>query len=404
MKLDPVTTYRHVILANEKKRFQNLLALEPKPFIPRTSQHVLTLGRDTQEVTTYQEQVIAEHREVYSPKVRFKFGNVALVLCAVMLGVVGLTGAGGTHSFFSDIERTDDNGFAAAILDLTASSSEPAVLAISEGNEQFLNTMIAPHEESMMLLFNGHAEWRSGSSTLCDLLYLRARKDGEQLYWGLLLDFTVIDIADPGEWEFEVKFPEHDEGHIPTGTQCNVDLVFEGYDADASWMGESGYTDTEIIPLRLVKSSFNCLGPNCDDILDDILGTTTDETATSTDDDMGTSTDETATSTDPVDDDETSTSTPPVDDEQDDETGTTTPPVEEEDEDEEESEEEDEDTEDEEEENEDEEQTREEERDERRERRDRDSRDDRDDDDDQDDEEDEDDDRRNERDERRGSR
>lgn len=279
------------------------------------------------------------HLDHAKPKTTLLWGVMLLFALLGSVHGLGLSVFGGSMSYFSDYELAQGNVFSASLLDLLATSTDETILAIQYNGDVSYEAHIGPHEKSIPLLFHGQVKFMHGSSTFCDLLYLRADKDNEQVYWGSLLGFNIWDVSEAGQWEFLIKYPDHEGEMVDNNTVCGVDFVFDAFDASKSSTSTSGYTDSETISLAIVKTPFACLGSNCAELtIDTEQGSTTEEivatsTATTTATTTATST---ATTTEEILDEDTATSTatttPTVEEEEpEDETSTTTEEVVEED-------------------------------------------------------------------------
>jgi hypothetical protein len=172
-----------------------------------------------------------------------------------------LATVGSTYSYFTDAEAGGANLFAALGLDVIVDYDASQCTSIEEGGDAWLPFTIDTAGDRNLTTIVDLSTEVVGSSELCGPLLARITRDGEQVYFGSLVNLAVEGLEPGGEWHAEIDYPKGAEpDEIPWGARCEVDIVISGYCARSGLLAASGFTDEERIPIRLAKAK-NCL--NC---------------------------------------------------------------------------------------------------------------------------------------------
>lgn len=316
------STSPHVLSFHEKQK-HNLLQLQPKKYVGAHSPNILQVQAPDPEVVRHmvQERVPTERDHEITEGLTHQGKKHTTIQDSTLLKVVVLffvvaAWIGGPHvsdsmSYFNDTEA-GDNQFGATLVDLIVDYDMLQCQYIEPGGRAWFNASLDVESGREMQLA-GHVEFISGNPEMCGALYMRVKRDGEQVYWGPLMEFEVEGLEPGGEWFFELKYPAEagiaghdyqsllnldgfgsgsislpsfsggsttgsttgslrdrftwfpDGSHTPPPSplhkECNVDLVFEAY---CAYMPDSGgFTDIERIPIRLQQGD-TCLNCNPD--------------------------------------------------------------------------------------------------------------------------------------------
>lgn len=232
------------------------LALTPKPYVGvRESQHKLALKDRSRELSPYVPICESPRSRVINLLGKSGLGIVALLLSPVLASV------GSTFSYFADTEGSEANLFASLSLDLIVDYDLAQCISIDEGGEAWLPFTIETTGDNNLTTLVDLSLEVVGESELCSSLMLRVRRDGEQVYFGELMNLEVQGLEPGGEWAAEIDYSEGEiPDDIPWGAKCEADIVVSGYCARAGLFAASGFSDEERIPIRLAKAK-SCL--NC---------------------------------------------------------------------------------------------------------------------------------------------
>jgi len=173
-----------------------------------------------------------------------------LIIC---LNWLGLSTIGQTWAYFNDTENSTGNVYSAGFLDFSLINTDiEELIGVELGEDiEFLSIAIKT-TGSFDIQYRARAEKMSGSNDdFCDALEMEVFHS-QISHDDSLLSFNTATTTAFGTWAFEIELP-FTSTHIPHGVECNVDLVFEGWQTDIEDYADGGFTDEERIHLRLTS-------------------------------------------------------------------------------------------------------------------------------------------------------
>lgn len=187
---------------------------------------------------------------------------------AVGLAVAGLIVAPGAWAWYVDGEKSPDNVWGAATLDLSLRDFSDVVLtALLFDEDDFGPGSLAAEEVrvkndgSLDATYGTLAVKTGGDTGLCDALQLEAEVDGSPVYDGSLTGFNedtagTLLTGTSDDWDFEVSLDD-DDAALSDKT-CEFDFVFEGWQtaSDGTW----GFTDTELTSNEITTGTWAAAG------------------------------------------------------------------------------------------------------------------------------------------------
>jgi hypothetical protein len=257
------------------------------------------------------------HRVAVSLPMRrrtYRASTVAAALLAIIAVPALLTGSS-TGAYFSDLEQSTGDTFAAGPLDFTVSVVPPgATLVLGQAGETFTLT-VTPIAGSLPFRYKVSAV-TSGDAAFCSAI--TASGAAPLAYNGSASALATGDTNDLTPWSLTLTLPSPSPS-VVDGMKCNLDLTYQGYQEGGAV--ETEYHDTEHVVLNLVAdppqlpppppASSTTPPPPAEDLIITpdapiVDATTTDTTAG----DTGTTTDETVVEPPP---DPPPADTPPTD-------------------------------------------------------------------------------------------
>ena len=173
------------------------------------------------------------------------FKKLIAVILIAGVNYVAIFSVGETAAFFSDAEISEDNIFAAGILDFSLSGDDFTPLVSNSARVVEMNNFST-------LPFEYQITIKNVSGNLCDGLNLTAMMDGIEKYNGSILENQLFPLTpplpilnpNPGEdknWNFIATFTG---AGTPAGT-CSFDFEYNGRQDNIIYGG--GFSDTEEI-------------------------------------------------------------------------------------------------------------------------------------------------------------
>ncbi|OGF77169.1 hypothetical protein A3H04_01855 [Candidatus Giovannonibacteria bacterium RIFCSPLOWO2_12_FULL_43_11c] len=164
-----------------------------------------------------------------------------------LLSVVLLSGVGTTVSFFTDLEFSPGNIFAAVLLDFDLEGTPwlPASDAadLDPGDEISRNVDVVD-DDSTEFSYKVKPEMTGGDAPFCGALNVRANLEGSEVYSGNLLAFesSPVQFGSAGDnWTFSVTVPS-----AFGSSTCVFDFVFQAWQS-TPFIFPGGFWDVERI-------------------------------------------------------------------------------------------------------------------------------------------------------------
>jgi len=193
------------------------------------------------------------------------FLKVVVVLVVISINWTGISAIGRTLAYFNDVEDSLENIYQAGTLDFSLTNST-------------LNESMGLNEEvslGSVLMNNGGFDFQyiltlekvSGSDNFCNNLELEARLNGIKKYDSDLMSFDVPVLNTLGSWSFRIELPVT-ATNISHGEDCEVDLIFKGWQTDIANYEDNGFSDEERIHLNFTSKMMvlNEFLPNPDEL------------------------------------------------------------------------------------------------------------------------------------------